>query len=92
MENAGSFFTVMSIIAAMGAVVWWLRRRGLAQIRSAYRLERRLELIERLPLSAQHSLYLVRVDERSVLMAISPSGCGVLEISLRGSGSGEAAR
>ena len=41
--------------------------------------QRLLQSIERLPLTPQHSLHLVRVEDRTVLVAVSPSGCSLLE-------------
>jgi flagellar biogenesis protein FliO len=38
-----------------------------------------LQSIERLPLTAQHSLHLVRVAGRVILIAVSPGGCSVLD-------------
>jgi len=35
--------------------------------------------VERLPLSPQHSLQLVRVAERVFLIALSPSACTMIE-------------
>jgi flagellar biogenesis protein FliO len=38
-----------------------------------------LQSIERLPLTPQHSLHLVRVAGRTVLIAVSPGGCSLLD-------------
>jgi flagellar biogenesis protein FliO len=40
---------------------------------------RQLESIERLPLTPHHSLHLVRVEDRTVLVAVSPGGCSLLD-------------
>jgi flagellar biogenesis protein FliO len=40
---------------------------------------RQLQSIERLPLTAQHSLHLIRVAGRVMLVAVSPGGCSVLD-------------
>jgi flagellar biogenesis protein FliO len=40
---------------------------------------RRLESLERLPLGPQHTLHLIRVGETELLVALSPSGCSLLE-------------
>jgi len=44
---------------------------------------RRMQTIERLSLSPQHSLHLVTVDGRTVLIAVSPGGCAVVETEVR---------
>jgi flagellar biogenesis protein FliO len=76
---------MLAILFVMGLLLGslqWLRRRGLAQIRTGLGLRkatRRLELLEKLPLTAQHSLHVVRMDGRSLLIGVSPSGCALLE-------------
>ena len=39
---------------------------------------RRMQTVECLALSPQHSLHLVNVDGRALLIAVSPGGCSVL--------------
>ncbi|MEO8659290.1 MAG: flagellar biosynthetic protein FliO [Bryobacteraceae bacterium] len=41
----------------------------------------RLQSIERLTLTPHHSLHLVRVDDRTVMVAVSPSSCTVTEMT-----------
>jgi flagellar biogenesis protein FliO len=38
-----------------------------------------MEVLERLTLSPNHSLHLVAIDGRTMLVGISPSGCQLLE-------------
>lgn len=38
-----------------------------------------MQVLERLPLTPQHSLHLVRIEERIVVVASGPGGCSVLE-------------
>ena len=40
---------------------------------------RRMECLERLPLGPQHTLHLVRVGQTELLLALSPSGCALVE-------------
>lgn len=80
MEMMQPLLAVIGVFLLLGASLWWLRRKGLAQFTTGgTRPARRLEVLERLPLTAQHSLHLVRMDQRTILIALSPSGCGVLE-------------
>jgi flagellar biogenesis protein FliO len=70
------------VLGLLGGLLFWLRGKGLArfQIARMRRGEgRQMESIERLALSAHHSLHLVRVGERALLVAVSPGGCSVLE-------------
>ena len=41
--------------------------------------QRKLEVLERVALGPQHSVHLVRVGERQVLIGTSPSSCQLLE-------------
>jgi flagellar biogenesis protein FliO len=59
------------------AALWWLRRRGFSP--GSVRRGRRMASLERLPLTPRHSLHLVRVDERVLLVGCSPSGCVAIE-------------
>jgi flagellar biogenesis protein FliO len=59
-----------------------LRHRGLAGFGSGVRLRRsnrQLQVVEKLPLTPQHSLHVVRMGHRSLLIAASPSGCALLK-------------
>jgi flagellar biosynthetic protein FliO len=70
------------VLGLLAAALWLLRRQGLAGWRGP-RLSRRaaglMAPIERLSLSPQHSLCLVRVGERALLVAVSSAGCSLLE-------------
>ena len=82
MEILSQMLSVAAVLAMLGGALWWLRRKGMAQfapIGARRKAGRRLELIERLPLTPQHSLHLVRIVDKAVLIALSPSGCTVLD-------------
>ena len=38
-----------------------------------------MKVVERLPLTAQHSLYLVEIEGGTLLVATSPAGCAILD-------------
>ena len=73
---------IFLVLALLITTLWLLRRKGLASVnlslprRSAGPKE--MELIERLTLTAHHSLHLVRVKDRVILIGLSPSGCNTL--------------
>lgn len=82
MEEIQQAVVVIGVLAALGIALYVLRGKGIVQFAikgSGGAHERRLESIERLPLTAQHSLHLVRVAGRVILIAISPGGCSVLD-------------
>jgi len=76
-------FSVLLVFSLLGAVLWLLRRggkisfRGLAWKR-ALGNSRTMVAVERLSLTPQHTLHIVRVDGRDVLVMTHPQGCSVL--------------
>jgi flagellar biogenesis protein FliO len=68
------------VLAVLAAALWWLRKKGAVRFRPGVRRpSRRLQSIERLALSPHHALHLVRLDDRAILVAQSPSGLALLE-------------
>jgi flagellar biosynthetic protein FliO len=72
---------VLVVFGLLGGLLWFAKRRGLAAFRVTGRggSGRRLEVLERVPLTAQHALHLVRVADRTVLIATAPSSCTLLD-------------
>jgi flagellar biogenesis protein FliO len=82
MESVQQSLVVFFVLALLGGTLYWLRSRGLAQFsmrKAGGAKERKMQTIERLPLTPQHSLHLVRVANRVLLIAVSPGGCSVLD-------------
>ncbi len=69
---------VIGVLGALAAALWWLRKKGIARFPHPRGTPRRLESIERLALAPQHALHLVRLDDRIILVAQSPSGVSLL--------------
>ena len=72
------------VFALLGGLIWVLKRRGMVSLRLSPRRggsTRRLEVIERLPLSPQHAVHRVRVADRVGLIGTAPSGCAILDAS-----------
>ncbi|MCU1272937.1 MAG: hypothetical protein JWO48_368 [Bryobacterales bacterium] len=72
---------IFLVLALLGAALWFLRSRGFAHYRGPARRKsaRHLEPIARLPLTPHHSVHLIRVSDHTVLLALSPSGCTLIE-------------
>jgi flagellar biogenesis protein FliO len=73
---------VLLVFALLGGLLWFAKRRGLAAFSVGVRRggnARRLEVLERVPLTPQHALHLVRVADRTVLIVTAPSACTVLD-------------
>ena len=78
---------VVLVLALLAGLLWTLRNRGLASFRLGARASgptKRLQVIERLPLTASHSLHLVRMADRVLLIGVAPSGCTLLDASKLG--------
>ena len=73
---------VLVVFALLGGLLWFSKRRGLASFPLGLRRTgtgRRMEVLERVPLTPQHALHLVRVSNRTVLIATAPSSCTLLD-------------
>jgi flagellar biogenesis protein FliO len=84
MELLQQITAVAFVLLLAGAVAWTLRKGkgGLPTISwfrtGASRSSRELQLVERLPLTAQHCLHLVRVGQSTYLVATHPAGTALV--------------
>ncbi len=77
------FSSILLVFALLGGALWIMRRaasgrisfspRQLSQSRS-----KSLVSMERLALTPNHSLHLIRIHGRDVVVATHPQGCGIL--------------
>lgn len=77
MELLDQILAVLFVLLLVGAAVWALnRKRGLPMfpLRRRTTAASTLAVLERLPLTPQHALHLVRVGDRVVLVGTSPAG------------------
>jgi len=83
MEGFQQILGVMAVFGLLAATLWWLRRRGLAQVPALAqrRKTRVLQIVDRVTLAPAHSLHLIRMADRAILVTVSPGGCQVLESS-----------
>ena len=68
---------VLFVLALLGGVLW-ASRRGISFKGSAR--ARRLEPIERLALTPQHALHLVRLDGKELVISTYPQGCSAVAV------------
>lgn len=81
METLQQILGVVTVLGLLAASLWWLRRRGIAGIRgfSTRRPPGMLQAVDRLTLSATHTLHVVRFQDRAIVFAIWPTGCKVVD-------------
>jgi flagellar biogenesis protein FliO len=81
MDFSQQIIIAVVVLGLLGALVRIARDRGLAQFSFSKgpAKPRRMEVLERLTLTPNHSLHLVTVDKLTVLVSVSPSGCQLLE-------------
>jgi flagellar biogenesis protein FliO len=84
MEAIQQMLAMCLVLGLLGGGLWWLRRKGVAKFsRPGFgKSERRMQLMEKLSLAPGHSLHLVRVGDRTLLVALSPGSCALLEASI----------
>ena len=87
MEMFQQLSIVMVVLGVLCGGLWVLKRKGWAQgtmRRARNDGQPRLEVIDRLMLTPHHSLHLVRLADRTLLVGLSPHGCNLLESNQAG--------
>ena len=80
MEFLQQLASAGAVILLLGTILWLFRRKGyIPALNIRARGTRRLESLERLALGPQHTLHLVRLGDRALLLACTPAGCTVVE-------------
>jgi hypothetical protein len=83
MDVLRQVFSVLLVFSLLGAVLWFLRRGGQITFQGLARKRvqgntRSMIAVERLALTPQHTLHLVCIHGREVLVATHPQGCSVI--------------
>ena len=81
MDGIGQISAVFFVMFLLAGCIWVLRAKGFATLNALQSRKRTgaLQLVESLPLSAQHSIYLVRYRDRELLVAVSGASCNILD-------------
>jgi flagellar biogenesis protein FliO len=84
------FLGVLLVLGILVTALYLLKQKGLIRFAGPRVLggnERLVKVIERVPLTAQHTVHLVQIGERRVLISSSPGSCQLItEISERETG------
>jgi flagellar biogenesis protein FliO len=75
MEHWREAAALATVFGLLGAAVWTLRRRA-GGLRAG--VSKSLTAVERVALTPQHTLHLIRISRRELLVATHPQGCTVL--------------
>jgi len=83
MDMFPQLFAVAAVLSGLLLLVWAMKRKGWARLssRRAQDPRARLEVIDRLVLTPHHSVHLIRLADRTLLIGLSPNGCNLLETS-----------
>ncbi len=85
MEAIRQVVSVMIVFLLLGAALWKLRR---GPWNRTSKKGRSLEAVEKLALTPQHALHLIRVEGREILVATHPQGCTRIDHTQMGRGAG----
>ena len=84
----GNFLLVLVLLVA---VLWLLRRfQGIKGLQGLRPVARRLSVVEALSVGPRQKLAIVKVDDREVLMGVSPTGFTLLDAWPKGRQAAEA--
>ena len=75
--------SVVQIVALLLVfpLLWLVRKKSKGLLRwssFAMKKTRSLEIVDQLRLTPQHSIYVVRLDNQTMTVAVDPSGCHLL--------------
>ncbi|MEO8099798.1 MAG: flagellar biosynthetic protein FliO [Acidobacteriota bacterium] len=73
------FIGILLVLAALVALLWYARKRGFARLNlPGGGTDRLVKVLERVPLTPQHTLFVVSISGRTLVMASSPGSCQVI--------------
>jgi len=79
------FWGVLAVLGILVAALYLLKQRGIVRfsgVRAFGGPDRIVKVIERIPLTAQHTMHVVQIGHRRVLISSSPGSCQLItEIS-----------
>jgi flagellar biosynthetic protein FliO len=74
MDLARQSLAITFVLGLLWAALWLLKRRGLVPGRRTQSGRGSLESCGKLSLTAQHSIHLVRIGDRNLVLAVHPGG------------------
>jgi len=74
MDLARQSLAITFVFALLSAALWLLKRRGVIRIRGNQPNRGVLESCGKISLTAQHSVHLIRIGDRRLVLAVHPAG------------------
>jgi flagellar protein FliO/FliZ len=81
MEYLNTFLALVFVLAAMGLLALLAKKMGLSQT-GGFSKNRRLRMIEALPLDHKHKAVLLQCDDKQHLVILSANGETVIETNI----------
>lgn len=81
METLGQFGAVLLVLALLMSAGYLIRKKQLPSFARELRFAsapKRMQIVERVALTAQHTLCLVRIGDRELLVTTAPGNCQVI--------------
>jgi flagellar biogenesis protein FliO len=78
MELVQQGLSLVAVFALLGAALWFVKTRQNPLSRKLGG-DRRMQVLERVALTPQHTICLVRVGQRLVMIGTAPSSCQLLQ-------------
>lgn len=82
MSIIDQFGAVIAVFILLGGSLWFLKRKGYVNLATPFLgktdSRRRIQLVERCALTPQHSIHIVRVANRTLLIGVAPNNCMLL--------------
>lgn len=82
MEIFQQIAAIAFVFSLLGGALWWLRGRNMAAFGPARPSTSRLQVIDRIRLTPQHSVHILRAGDRELTIAVHPAGCTLLTTRL----------
>ena len=80
MEVFQQIAAIAFVFSLLGGALWWLRGRNMIAFGAARPTTSRLQVIDRVRLTPQHSVHVLRSGDRELTIAVHPAGCTLLDM------------
>ncbi len=79
MEILQQIAAIVFVFALLGGALWWLRSRNIVAFGPLRQGTPGLQVIDRVRLTPQHSVHILRSGSLEMTIAVHPSGCTLLD-------------